>query len=150
MLFTCVLAALCFFSSALAKEVRHHWNITWVQAAPDGYVRPVIGVNGKWPCPTLDLELNDRIIVEVYNGLGNQSTGIHWHGISQKGSNFMDGSPGVTQCRIPPGGQMTYDFVVSKLLRREDKADSDRSIVLGPSGGILMIWASIQMVSGVL
>ena len=61
---------------AAAKDVFLDWNITWVNAAPDGFERPVIGINGQWPCPQIDVDLGDRLIVDVYNGLGNQS---HWY-----------------------------------------------------------------------
>ena len=42
--------------------------------------------------------------------LGNQSTSLHFHGLFQNGTNAMDGPVGVTQCDIPPGESMTYDF----------------------------------------
>jgi hypothetical protein len=32
-----------FGSVALAATVKYDWDITWVNAAPDGVVRPVIG-----------------------------------------------------------------------------------------------------------
>jgi iron transport multicopper oxidase len=51
--------------------------------------------------------------VNVYNGLGNQSTSIHWHGFHQNGTSEMDGAVGFSQCPIPPGHSFTYDFNVS-------------------------------------
>ena len=101
---------------ALSKTVHYKWDISWVTAAPDGFSRPVIGINGQWPCPQIDVETGDRLVVEVYNGLGNQSTGLHWHGMFQNGTGYMDGTTGVTQCPIPPGHSLTYDFVVSATL----------------------------------
>lgn len=62
----------------------YQWDITWVaNVAPDGFQRPVIGVNGKWPPPVLHAEVGERIIVVVSNKLGNQTTSLHWHGIRQ-------------------------------------------------------------------
>lgn len=104
---------LAFCQIVSSSTVYYNWTINWVTAAPDGYVRPVIGINGEWPCPQVDLEVGDRLIVDVYNGLGNQSTGIHWHGIHQTGTQVMDGASGTTQCPIPPGCHLRYDFVVS-------------------------------------
>lgn len=98
---------------AAAKDVYLEWNVTWVNASPDGYQRPVIGINHQWPCPQVDVELGDRLIVDVYNGLGNQSTGIHWHGFHQYHAGVMDGSSSVTQCPIAPGQHMQYNFEVS-------------------------------------
>lgn len=100
--------------SALAKDVHLSWNITWVNAAPNGYSRPVIGINGEWPCPQVDVDLGDRLIVDVYNGLGNQTTGIHWHGFRQYMTGTMDGSSDVTQCPLAPGSRMTYDFMANQ------------------------------------
>ncbi|KAJ5742882.1 Multicopper oxidase abr1 [Penicillium manginii] len=97
-----------------AKDVHLDWNVTWVNASPDGFERPVIGINDQWPCPQVDVEVGDRVIVDVYNGLGNQSTGIHWHGFRQYGTGVMDGSTSVTQCPIPPGQHMQYHFDVNQ------------------------------------
>ncbi|CAI7678208.1 unnamed protein product [Penicillium discolor] len=99
---------------AAAKDVYFNWNITWVNAAPDGFERPVIGINGQWPCPQIDVDVGDQLIVDVYNGLGNESTSIHWHGMRQEGSGVMDGAVGVTQCALPPGSQMQYHFDITE------------------------------------
>lgn len=94
------------------KTVTYNWDITWVTASPDGFERPVIGINGQWPCPAIHVDLGDRLVVHVNNALGNQSTSLHWHGLHQYGTPSMDGSTGATQCPIPPGSQFTYDFIV--------------------------------------
>lgn len=97
---------------ALSKTVYYDWSIDWVTASPDGFSRPVIGINGQWPCPQIDVDLGDRLIVTIYNNLGNESTGLHWHGINQYGHADMDGSAGVAQCPVPPNSSFTYDFPV--------------------------------------
>ncbi|RLL98819.1 Multicopper oxidase abr1 [Aspergillus turcosus] len=97
-----------------AKDIHLDWNITWVWAAPDGFGRPMIGINDEWPCPLVNADLGDRLIVDVYNGLGNQSTGIHWHGFHQYMTGTMDGSNQVTQCALPPGSSMRYEFNVNQ------------------------------------
>ncbi|KAJ5148876.1 hypothetical protein N7448_000454 [Penicillium atrosanguineum] len=99
---------------AAAKDVYLDWNVTWVNASPDGFERPVIGINGQWPCPQIDVDVGDRLIVDVYNGLGNQSTGIHWHGFHQYATGVMDGASGVTQCPLAPGSHMQYHFDVNQ------------------------------------
>ena len=62
------------------------------------------------------VEIGDRVVVNLRNQLGNETTSLHFHGLFQTGSNTMDGPAGVTQCPIPPGEKFTYDFGVS--LRR--------------------------------
>lgn len=99
---------------AVAGTVTYNWDITWVMANPDGaMMRPVIGINGQWPCPAINADVGDRVVVNVNNRLGNESTSLHFHGLFQQGSTTMDGPTGVTQCPIPPGSKFTYDFQVS-------------------------------------
>ena len=102
--------------AALAKAggPTYNWDITWVTANPDGqFARPVIGVNNAWPCPTINVTVGDTVTVTINNKLGNETTGLHFHGIDQIGTPEMDGPSGVTQCPVPPGSSMTYQFVVS-------------------------------------
>ncbi|KAI9734044.1 MAG: hypothetical protein M1818_006982 [Claussenomyces sp. TS43310] len=101
-----------FAASGLAATVTYNWDVTWVSAAPDGFTRPVIGINGQFPCPPIEATVGDQVVVNLNNQLGNQTTSLHWHGISQKGTGEMDGPSGVTQCPIPPGASMTYTFIV--------------------------------------
>ncbi|EFX01899.1 iron transport multicopper oxidase fet3 precursor [Grosmannia clavigera kw1407] len=54
--------------------------------------------------------VGDRLVLNVYNELGNASTSIHFHGFFQNGTNHMDGAVGVTQCGIPPDESFTYDI----------------------------------------
>lgn len=109
---TTIVTILSLVSFAVAKTVAYTWSIDWVTAAPDGFTRQVIGINGKFPLPTIEGDVGDRIIVSVYNNLGDESTSLHFHGLDQPGTQFADGPSGVTQCPIPPGGSLIYDFVV--------------------------------------
>lgn len=98
-----------------AATVNLDWNITWVTANPDGMLeRPVIGINGQWPPPLLNFTKGDRVIANVYNALGNETTSIHFHGFYQNGTNNMDGPPGVVQCEIPPESTFTYNFTINQ------------------------------------
>lgn len=108
-----LLLFLAYGPLVLAKTVHYNWDITWVNAAPGGVSRAVIGINGKWPCPQVDVDVGDRLVVKINNCLGNQSTSLHWHGIHQNGTSFMDGASGASQCPVAPGESFTYDFKVS-------------------------------------
>ena len=44
------------------------------------------------------------------NNMLGRSLGIHWHGMTQKGTNHMDGVPFVTQCPIPSSTVYRYIF----------------------------------------
>lgn len=107
------LSPLLLAACASAATVTYNWAATWVNAAPDGFARPVIGINGVWPCPKIEANVGDTVVVVLENQLGNETTGLHFHGINQINSDWMDGPSGVTQCPVPPGNSITYSFLVS-------------------------------------
>ncbi|KAH0541524.1 hypothetical protein FGG08_003999 [Glutinoglossum americanum] len=110
-----LLLLLPFGLTAYAATVTYDWSISWVTANPDNALaRPVIGINQQWPLPHLIASVGDRVIVNVANQLGNQSTSLHFHGLFQNGTTHMDGPVGVTQCAIPPGGRFTYNFTIDQ------------------------------------
>ncbi|XP_014215269.1 L-ascorbate oxidase-like [Copidosoma floridanum] len=80
----------------------------------DGKEKVVMVINRLLPGPTIEVCKGDRIIVDVTNEMPTDTTSIHWHGIHQKGTPFMDGVPYVTQCPILPGQTFSYNFVVDK------------------------------------
>ena len=113
---------------ALAKHVTYDWSIDWVRRNPDGvFPRPVIGINGEWPCPQIDVDLGDSLPVNLYNTLGNDSTSLHWHGLGQYSHATMDGTSGASQCPIPPNSSFTYTFPVSQVPLKL-RTDTDSSI----------------------
>lgn len=96
-----------------AKTHTFNWNISFVDANPDGlFPRKMIGINNEWPNPTIRIGKNDRIIINLTNNLPNQNTSLHFHGLFQRDSNTQDGPEYVTQCPIAPGVTFTYDFNV--------------------------------------
>lgn len=84
--------------SVLSATQSLEWDITYTTANPDGrFDRRVIGVNGKWPPPAIELEYGDRLVLTVNNQLGDVVTGLHAHGLFQNGTNYYDGPVGVVQ-----------------------------------------------------
>ena len=110
---TSSLLLLLLTPASLAATLYYDWSIGFVTAAPDGFSRQIIGINGQWPCPVIEGTVGDTVTINITNNLGTQSTGLHFHGISQSGSPVMDGPSGVTQCPVPPGASFTYTFQVS-------------------------------------
>jgi len=51
-----------------------------------------------------------QVVVTVANKLLQKAITIHWHGILQEYTYFMDGAESVTQCPILPGQSFTYRF----------------------------------------
>ncbi|RAL65835.1 hypothetical protein DID88_005498 [Monilinia fructigena] len=79
-------------------------------ASLDGVERIVNLVNGTFPGPTIHANWGDTVIVHLYNGLQNNGTGLHFHGIRQNYTNDADGVPSITQCPTAPGESITYKW----------------------------------------
>jgi iron transport multicopper oxidase len=128
--------------------VTYDFDIGWVQANPDGAAnRPTIGINGQWPIPPIVATKGDRIVVNVKNSLGNESTSLHFHGLYMNGSTHMDGPPDVTQCSIAPGSAFTYNFTVRICsLKSDEDTYMVRSINRAPTGIIPTVEGNIPMV----
>ncbi|KEY73868.1 hypothetical protein S7711_06079 [Stachybotrys chartarum IBT 7711] len=95
-------------------QVREYvFNVTRGISSPDGFSKSMILVNGQSPGPLIEANTGDTIRVVVHNNMPEDSTSIHWHGIDQKNSVWMDGVHMVTQCGIPPGGSFTYQFEIA-------------------------------------
>jgi iron transport multicopper oxidase len=114
MLSTTFLSLVSSLGLALAATVTYDFEIGWVKSNPDGaFERDTVGINGKWPVPTIEVKKGDRLIVNAVNKLGDRLTSIHFHGLYHNGTSHMDGPSQVTQCGIAPGASFTYNFTVS-------------------------------------
>lgn len=74
---------------------------------------PELTINGVTPGPSIHACVNDVIVVEVENKIPSQDVAVHWHGLEQKGTPYMDGAPMVTQCPIGYGEKYKYAFIAS-------------------------------------
>ncbi|AAS52052.1 ADR132Wp [Eremothecium gossypii ATCC 10895] len=96
-----------------AEEHVFHWKTGMGKANPDTLKeRPVITCNGEYPWPAVRVKQGDKVSVLLENGFEKWNTSLHFHGMFQNGTNQMDGPEMVTQCPIPPGGSMWYNFTV--------------------------------------
>ena len=77
----------------------------------NGVRRDVMVINLMLPGPSIQICQNDRIRVRVENHLRNEKgTSIHWHGMLQRGTPYMDGISRITQCPIGSGTSFTYEY----------------------------------------
>lgn len=78
----------------------------------DGWEEPrlVAVVNGQFPGPNIIVYEGQTIIVYVKNFLRSHGVTIHWHGLHQPDTPWMDGVPYVTQCPIMPHQTFKYQF----------------------------------------
>lgn len=113
-LFSSLLSLASLASFALAETHYFKWNATYIEGSPDGIanVTDLIACNGVYPWPDVNVTKGDRVIVELYNGLGTANTSLHFHGLFQWQTNQMDGVPGLTQCDILPGQTFIYNFTI--------------------------------------
>ena len=75
--------------------------------------KSIIGVNGQVPGPVLIVWENQTIVANVSNELQLETVSIHWHGMVQRNTYFMDGVHHITQCPIDPQRSFRYIFKAS-------------------------------------
>jgi FtsP/CotA-like multicopper oxidase with cupredoxin domain len=98
--------------NAPPKIREYKWNIVNRVGNPDGVYRPMLMINGQFPGPLIEANEGDTLVFDVDNQSEN-ATSIHFHGIYQNGTNFMDGTTGITQCPIAPNRKFRYEFTVT-------------------------------------
>ncbi|KAF3005237.1 hypothetical protein E8E14_003566 [Neopestalotiopsis sp. 37M] len=86
------------------------FNVTRGFAMPAAHNKSMMLVNDQTPGPLIEASTGDTIRVLVNNLTPNESITIHWHGIDQWNTPWMDGVHGVSQCGIPPGASFIYEF----------------------------------------
>jgi FtsP/CotA-like multicopper oxidase with cupredoxin domain len=69
----------------------------------DGYT-----LNGTSPGPQITAALGQLVEVKLVNAGVPAGVVLHWHGVEVPGA--MDGTAGVTQDAVPPGGEFVYRF----------------------------------------
>lgn len=72
--------------------------------------RFVIVANGSLPGPAIEVYYGQDVVIHVRNKMKSEGTTIHWHGLHQRDTPWMDGVAYVTQCPIQPGASFTYRF----------------------------------------
>ena len=72
----------------------------------------MITINGQFPGPLIEANWGDMISVTVWNEIWNPGEGLsmHWHGLDQRGTPWMDGVAALSHCPIAPGSNFTYIF----------------------------------------
>lgn len=80
-----------------------------------GKHRKMLLINRKFPGEPIVVPLNAQVEVRVKNSLMSESLSLHWHGMTQKGTFYMDGVSRITQCAIAPGETFVYKFKANEL-----------------------------------
>ncbi|XP_070533729.1 uncharacterized protein [Ptychodera flava] len=79
----------------------------------DGTYRSAIVINGELPGPPIIVNNGTQVVVHVTNDLMMEGITIHWHGMVQRNTPWMDGVAGVSHCPINPGETFTYRFLAT-------------------------------------
>ncbi|KAJ0091820.1 hypothetical protein Patl1_24690 [Pistacia atlantica] len=93
------------------SKTRHFkWEVEYMFRTPDRMEHGSMGINGQFPGPTIRAKAGDTISVEVTNKLHTEGIVIHWHGITQIGTPWIDGTPYISQYgyAINPGETFIY------------------------------------------
>jgi len=77
----------------------------------NGFSRAVLVANRMLPGPSINVCDKDIISIKLHNNLHfSEATTVHWHGIKQKKTPYMDGVNLVTQCPIIAHTSFEYRF----------------------------------------
>ncbi|XP_013180620.1 PREDICTED: laccase-5 isoform X2 [Papilio xuthus] len=88
-------------------------NVVWSHCQcvlADGVERGILTANRMLPGPSIQVCENDKVVIDVENHMEGMEVTIHWHGIWQRGSQYYDGVPFVTQCPIQQGNTFRYQW----------------------------------------
>ena len=72
--------------------------------------RMAIGVNGQIPGPTIIVYEQQKVAIHVHNNLSTEGISVHWHGLYQIGTPWMDGTGQITQCQIDASSSFSYVY----------------------------------------
>ncbi|XP_022953761.1 monocopper oxidase-like protein SKU5 [Cucurbita moschata] len=103
---------LCLKRTALAGDpyIFFDWTVSYISASPLGVKQKIIGINGQFPGPVLNVTTNWNVVVNVKNDL-DEPLLLTWNGIQHRKNSWQDGVAG-TNCPIPAGWNWTYQFQV--------------------------------------
>lgn len=65
------------------------------------------------PGPSIQVCEGDKVVIDVENHIEGMEVTLHWHGLFQRGSQYYDGVPFVTQCPIMQGTTFRYSSLLS-------------------------------------
>lgn len=98
------------YSLAGDPYVFYDWTVSYLTTSPLAHKQQVIGINGQFPGPILNITTNWNVVVNVKNDL-DEPLLLTWNGIQHRKNSWQDGVLG-TNCPIPSGWNWTYEFQV--------------------------------------
>nr|XP_022325863.1 laccase-like [Crassostrea virginica] len=77
----------------------------------DGSYKMLFGINGHYPGPSVVVYEGQQVVMNIKNNLLMEGLTIHWHGMVQWHTPWMDGVGTVSHCPINPGETFQYRFL---------------------------------------
>ncbi|KAH6766011.1 SKU5 similar 3 [Perilla frutescens var. hirtella] len=109
-LWVCLVLELLRVGLGADPYVFYDWTVSYITTSPLGVKQQVIGIDGSFPGPILNVTTNWNVVVNVKNNLDEPFL-LTWNGIQQRKNSWQDGLSG-TNCPIPAGWNWTYQFQV--------------------------------------
>lgn len=101
----------CYIDNITSLDDFHYNNCSIPMMVDGRTYHSIITVNDRMPGPTLIVTEGQKVIVDVHNRLTSEGVSIHWHGLHQHGTPWMDGVAFVSQAPIMPGSIFRYTFM---------------------------------------
>lgn len=100
------------FAVALAGDpyIFYDWTVSYITASPLGVKQQMIGIDGQFPGPILNVTTNWNVVVNIRNNL-DEPLLLTWNGLQHRKNSWQDGVTG-TNCPIFSGWNWTYEFQV--------------------------------------
>ncbi|KAL4809224.1 multicopper oxidase-domain-containing protein [Aspergillus unguis] len=130
-----LLVVLCLAQWVACKKVSFELNLTWEDRSIAGVSRKAILSNGQLPGPTLRVHQGDEVEVRVRNWMPFSTT-VHFHGISQLGTPWSDGTPGLSQEPIETQDDFVYRWTATDYGSYIYHAHSKGQLIDGLYGAI--------------
>ncbi|XP_032673769.1 laccase-4-like [Odontomachus brunneus] len=104
----------------------------------DGVERSAQLVNRQLPGPSIEVCEGDHVVIDVENRMSGTGMSIHWHGVLQKGFQYYDGVPFLTQCPILNGDKFRYQWTANNAGTHFWHAHSGLQKMDGILGGLVV------------
>jgi FtsP/CotA-like multicopper oxidase with cupredoxin domain len=111
LLFVLLLLASSTLSNASSKEYQLRVANTWMAPA-GGKGRVGVTVNEALPGTPIRIVEGEQVTVTVVNKMTQDAISVHFHGLHQRGTPWMDGVGQITQCAVLPGQVFRHTFTV--------------------------------------
>ena len=82
--------AYIFIAAVRANETVQKFKLIVSRNILPGSLKSQVTLNGQTPGPLINITLGNWVEVEVVNEIATEATTIHWHGITQRGTIYIN------------------------------------------------------------